>query len=276
MSVADPWLPRLYRVDRYRSELTDVFTLELSPSEGTNPPFLPGQFNMLYLFGVGEVPISISGDPDDPARLLHTIRAVGTVTDALQRLRPGDPLGVRGPYGNGWPLAGARGRDVIIVTGGIGLAPLRPAIYRLLAEREHYGEIIILYGARTPHDILYQHELEQWRGRFDLQVEVTVDHAEAGWHGRVGVVPGLLEQVTFDPHNSIALVCGPEIMMRFTVQALQQRGVADESIYVSMERNMKCGIGLCGHCQLGGQFVCKDGPVFGYPRVARAFRVWEF
>ena len=259
---ADPMTPALYRVQRWRRELADTFTVELTPQEGKAPfRFSPGQFNMLYQFGAGEVPISISGDPAKPDVLVHTVRAVGAITQAMSRLRRGATLGVRGPFGVGWPVEEARGADVVIVAGGLGLAPLRPAIYRVLADRAAYGNVRIVYGARTPADILFLRELHEWRGRFDLTVEVTVDRAAGGWGGRVGVVTKLLSG-GFDPLHTVALVCGPEIMMRYAAIALNERGVDDEQIYLSMERNMKCAIGFCGHCQFGPGFVCKDGPVY--------------
>jgi NAD(P)H-flavin reductase len=178
---------------------------------------------------------------------------------------------VRGPYGTAWPVEKAVGKDVIIVAGGIGLAPIRPTIYRILAEREKYGKVVILYGTRTPGDILYQRELEKWRSRFDLEVHITVDRAMAGWNGNVGVVTTLIPKATFDPSNSIAMICGPEIMMRFTVSELQKRGIKLNDVYISLERNMKCGIGLCGHCQYGPTFICKDGPVFSFEQVKNLF-----
>ncbi len=265
-------LPHTYQIRRVGRETHDTFTLELIPS-GRNGMgrFSPGQFNMLYVFGVGEVPISISGDPQKEKSLTHTTRAVGTVTKAMYKLKKGDVVGVRGPYGSAWPIGQARGRDVVIVAGGIGLAPLRPAIYELLREREKFGKIVILYGTRTPNDILYRKELEQWRSRFDLEVNITVDRAAAGWRGGVGVVTTLIPKASFDPSHAIAMVCGPELMMRFTVNELHKRGVALEYMYVSLERNMKCGIGLCGHCQYGPLFICKDGAVFPFAAIKNLF-----
>ncbi|MGA2622898.1 MAG: FAD/NAD(P)-binding protein [Bacteroidota bacterium] len=273
---AEPMVPSLFRIQRVRQETYDTFTLELEPpGEKRTFTFVPGQFNMLYVLGVGEAPISISGDPADSHVLVHTTRAVGTVTKAMRTLKRGDVLGVRGPFGSTWPVAEAAGNDVIIVAGGIGLAPLRPVIYRILAERERYGKVIFLYGTRTPADILYRRELEQWRSRFDLDVQITVDRAQAGWRANVGVVTTLIPKVAFDPANTIAMVCGPEVMMRFTIQALQKRGLGLKDIYVSMERNMKCGIGICGHCQYGPMFICKDGPVFSYDRIKDLFLIRE-
>jgi NAD(P)H-flavin reductase len=267
-AAAVTMLPRLFRVQRYLQETDDTFTLELAPlDEGAPLAFAPGQFNMLYVFGVGEVPISISGDPDKPAVLVHTTRAVGTVTKVMARLRRGDVIGVRGPYGTPWPVDQAEGHDVVIVAGGIGLAPLRPALYRLLARRDRFGKVVLLYGTRTPDDILYRKELERWRARFDVDVYVTVDRAIAPWRGSVGVVTHLIPKAPFDPLSSVALICGPEIMMRFSVYELEKRGVAADRIFVSLERNMKCGVGTCGHCQFGPMFVCREGPVFAYTRV---------
>jgi NAD(P)H-flavin reductase len=243
-------------------------TLELEPLDGKTLDFLPGQFNMLYLFGIGEVPISISGDPARPRPTVHTLRAVGAVTRGLAALAKGAVVGLRGPFGTGWPMAAARGHDVVIIGGGIGLAPLRPAIYHILAHRRDYGRVTILHGARSPRDLLHTKELERWRSRFDLEVEVTVDRAAPGWHGRVGVVTILLGRAGFDPPATVAMACGPEVMMRYAVRELVRKGVPDEQIWVSLERNMKCAVGFCGHCQFGPTFVCKDGPVFPHPRVA--------
>ncbi len=270
--ILDPMLPQPYHVQRMRREIPDTFTLELEPADGSGiPPFATGQFNMLYVFGVGEVPISISGDPAKRKPLVHTTRAVGTVTKAMRELKPGDVIGVRGPFGSHWPLEHSQQKDVVIVAGGIGLAPLRSALYQITAQREQYGKVALLYGARTPADILYRRELEHWRGRFDLEVYVTVDQATGTWHGSVGVVTKLIPRTSFDPDNTIAFICGPEVMMRFTVAELEKRSLAAEHIYISMERNMKCAVGFCGHCQYGPHFVCKDGPVFQYSRVQSLF-----
>jgi NAD(P)H-flavin reductase len=250
------------RVARARRETHDTVTLALTAADGRVPPFAPGQFNMLYAFGVGEVPISISGDPGAPDRLLHTIRAVGPVTRALCGLRAGGMLGVRGPFGAAWPIDAARGRDLVIVAGGIGLAPLRPALLAVASDRSAYERVTLVYGARTPDDLLYRGELSRWRSRLDLDVAVTVDRAIGAWHGHVGVVTTLLARAAFDPASAVAFLCGPEVMMRFAALELRRRGVADARLHVSLERNMRCGLGHCGHCQLGPFFVCKDGPVF--------------
>jgi len=261
-------LPNLFKVESRRRETADTFTLTMTPTDyGVQWPFAPGQFNMLTAFGIGEVPISISGDPERPQTLIHTIRAVGAATRALCALGRGDILGVRGPFGTAWPIKEAEGQDLVIVAGGLGLAPLRPAIYHALAHRTAYGNVELVYGARTPQDILFAHELERWRGRFDVRVHVTVDTASADWRGRVGVVTKVMSHARFDPAHTTALVCGPGVMMRFTVQELISRGVNPDNIFVSLERNMQCGMGLCGHCQMGPLFICKDGPVYAYSRV---------
>lgn len=274
-SPADPMTPRMFRVLRNHNDTADCYTLSLQAEDGDPLLFAPGQFTMLYAFGRGEVPISISGDPSDPGTLIHTIREVGPVTQALREVRKGGLIGVRGPYGTAWPVKEAEGNDVVFVAGGIGLAPLRPALYQVLHRRSRYGKVALLYGARTPNDILYRDELEKWRSRFDMQVEVTVDRSQALWRGHVGVVTRLISRAAFDPVSTVAMVCGPEVMMRFAVSELTARGVAQEQIHVSLERNMKCAVGFCGHCQLGPAFICKDGPVFVFPEVKRLLSMRE-
>jgi NAD(P)H-flavin reductase len=266
----DPMRPEPFEVRKVIRETADTFTLTFVPhGEPTSRGFAPGQFNMIYAFGVGEVPISISGDPAQPELLVHTIRAVGATTRALRKLTKGDWVGVRGPFGTSWPVDRAHGQDVVVVAGGIGLAPLRPVVYHFLLHRALYGRVVLLYGARTPHDILYARELREWRGRFDLDVEVTVDRATLEWQGAVGVVTKLVQRAPFDPANAIAMVCGPEVMIRYAALALEKRGVPIENVSISLERNMKCGVGLCGHCQLGPHFVCRDGPVFAHEHARR-------
>jgi NAD(P)H-flavin reductase len=276
VSVSDPIRPEPFVVRHVTKETADTFTLTLAPVGGARSrPFLPGQFNMLYVFGVGEVPISISGDPARPEILVHTIRAVGATTRAMQKLEKGDWVGVRGPFGTSWPVDQAHGHDVILIAGGIGLAPIRPAIYHVLLHRALYGRVVILYGARTPRDMLYPKELREWRSRFDVVVDVTVDRATMEWQGAVGVVTKMVQRSPFDPSSAMAFICGPEVMIRYAAQALEQRGTAASSIFVSMERNMKCAVGVCGHCQFGPWFVCKDGPVFRYDGIRRFFGLRE-
>ncbi len=274
--VQNPMVPDLFKVDEIFSETHDTFTLSLISENPSNDfIYLPGQFNMLYAFGVGEVPISISGDPQESKHLLHTIRDVGTVTHALSKLETGQSVGLRGPFGSSWPIEKAKGNDVVIIAGGIGLAPLRPALYKLLSERDQYGDIALLYGARRPEDLLYTNEFETWRGRFGIQVKVTVDSSEREWRGNVGVVTNLVPRVTFDPMNTVAMMCGPEVMMQFASLELKRCGVSDKNIYLTMERNMKCAIGFCGHCQYGPSFICKDGPVFSLDRVQHLMKIRE-
>jgi NAD(P)H-flavin reductase len=222
----------------------------------------PGQFTMLYAFGVGEVPISVSGAP-----LVQTIRAVGPVSRALCAARPGTVIGVRGAFGTHWPVELARGKDLLIVAGGVGLPPVRPALYHALEHREQYGRVILLYGARSPEDIVFRKEIEQWRSRMDLEVDVTVDAATGDWRGKVGVVTTLIPRAGLDPDETVAFVVGPEIMMRFTGRALVDEGLTPEQIWISMERSMKCGVALCGHCQFGPSLICRDGAVYPYPAI---------
>lgn len=276
-------VPRVFKVQSVRRETADTSTLALQPvpparhvsgraarvgpgpSDGAaSCAFSPGQFNMVYVFGVGEIPISISGSPRQPQHFIHTTRVVGAVTKALCGLKRGAAVGVRGPFGSAWPLREAEGHDVVIVAGGIGLAPLRPAVLELMAHRDRYGRIALLYGTRSPEDMLFRKELERWRGRFDLEVHVTVDRATAEWRGHVGVVTALFHRATFDPSNTMAMMCGPEVMMRFSARELIKRGATVDRIFASMERNMKCAIGTCGHCQFGPMFICKNGPVLPY------------
>lgn len=267
-------LPSAHRVVGKRRELADTWTLELEPAAGAPAiaPYAPGQFGMLYAFGAGEVPISVSSVGEGP--LVHTVRAVGAATRAICAAEPGDQLGLRGPFGTAWPLAAAEGGDVVVLAGGIGLAPLRPAIEHLIERRDRYGTVVLLYGARSPEDILYPDQLEAWRSQ-GIEVETTVDGAPSGWPGRVGLITTLIPGASFDGSSTTALICGPEVMMRFCAASLEERGVPRERIHVSLERNMKCAIGHCGHCQLAHRFVCKDGPVFDLERIRTLLGVRE-
>jgi len=268
--------PRPFRVTRARRELADVWTLELEASDGGGPvTFRPGQFTMVYVFGIGEVPLSISGDPAKPDVLVHTVRAVGAVTRAVCAAKKDDVLGVRGPYGAGWPVEAALGRDVVIMAGGLGLAPLRPFVRAVMAQRRAFGRVVLLIGARTPASLLFAREMARWRARFDLDVRVTVDAGDAAWKGDVGVITTLVPRATFDPGTTTAFVCGPEVMMRFAAADLVHRGVPPALVFLSMERNMKCAVGVCGHCQFGPAFVCRDGPVLSYARIEASLRIRE-
>lgn len=262
---------RPFEITKYHRETYDTFTLELSPTDGNGFSFGPGQFNMLYAFGVGEIPISISGHPGENGKLIHTIRSVGSVSAAMQKMKAGDIIGVRGPFGTKWPVDKAVGKDVFIIAGGIGLAPLRPSIYHMLSNRDKYGKVIVDFGARTPDDILFAKELWAWKRQKKISVHISVDRAVGPWAGNVGVVTTLIARSAFNPQNAIGMVCGPEVMMRFSIQELNRRGIDYDSIYLSMERNMKCGIGLCGHCQYGPTFICKDGAVFNYAQIKDLF-----
>lgn len=275
-SRPNPWLPETVAIRAITAEVEGVATYHLAfadESRGTAYRFQPGQFNMLYLPGAGEMAISLSAAPETAETLAHTVRVVGNVTKSLAKLHPGETLGLRGPYGSSWPLAECVGRDVVIIAGGIGLAPLRGAIYHLLRNRGQFGRMSLLYGSRSPTLLLFEREYADW-SRGGMSVEVTVDRATPDWHGNVGVVTLLVEQLqAFDPVNCVVLCCGPEVMMRFTAQAAVERGVPASQIWVTLERNMQCAVGLCGHCQLGPEFICKDGPVFRYDRVASLMKV---
>jgi NAD(P)H-flavin reductase len=269
-------LPRVVRVAKRTRDLPDTWTLELVAADGAPlPRYEPGQFTMLYVFGIGEIPVSISGDAADGSRIVQTIRAVGKVSEAFGRLTVGDTLGLRGPFGTAWPVAEGYEHDVVVVAGGLGLAPLRPALYRLQAERKRFGKLVLLYGTRRPEDILFRRQLANWRKQLDMEIEVTVDHAGHDWRGHVGVVTKLIPRLGVDAANTVALVCGPEVMMRFSASALHDIGVPEDAIHLSLERNMKCAVGLCGHCQFAGSFICKDGAVMRYDTVRRLLALKE-
>lgn len=271
-----PMTPQFLPVLNRRQEAGDVVTLTLDTTPlGPQWRWQPGQFNMLYAFGVGEVPISFSGHTQEGQTIAHTIRPVGAVSRALADLQPGDRVGVRGPFGQPWPLADATGGDLLLVAGGLGMAPLRPALYQALAARGDYRRVALICGSRSPADLLFLDELTDLARQGDLQLAITVDQADAAWHGHVGLVTRLLDKVTFDPATTTAMICGPEVMMRVTGQALVDAGLPGDRIQLSLERNMKCALGWCGHCQLGPHFVCRDGPVLPLSRLGHLLTLPE-
>jgi NAD(P)H-flavin reductase len=266
---AEPMFPELFRVTRNRKETAETRTLELASARGGNAPvWRPGQFMMLYAFGTGEIPISLSGDPARSGVITHTVRAVGPVSRVICEAKPGFPIGVRGPFGTAWPTERYQEHDIVLVAGGIGLAPLRPALYAIIADRSRYGRVSLLVGSRNPDIVLYRSEMDRWRKR-DIDVRITVDSALPGWHRSVGPVTTLVPRSRFDAAKTIAFIVGPEVMTRFAVQALSERGIPADRLFVSLERNMKCAVGFCGRCQLGSTFLCKDGPIFPYAQVER-------
>ncbi len=269
-------LPSRYRVVARHQENRDTVTLVMRPVDAPVPLCQPGQFTMLYVFGVGEVAVSVSGigSANGSDLLTQTVRAVGAVTRALCAAAQGQVVGVRGPYGMGWGVAEATGQDLVVVAGGVGLAPLRPVLLAALEVRERYGRIVLLVGARSPADLIFAHELGTWRQR-GVAVEITIDPPASGWHGHVGFVSELIGRAEFDAASAAAFVCGPEIMMRVSARALMARGVPPRDIRVSLERNMRCGVATCGHCQLGSLLVCRDGPVVSYERAAPLLAVRE-
>jgi len=273
------WMaPDPVRIEAIESEIDNVATYRLAFVDkeiGDAYRFQPGQFNMLYVPGVGEAAISISSDPEDHRGVDHTIRFVGNVTGAIRRMVVGDVMGLRGPFGQHWPLHDCPGSDVVIAAGGIGLPPLRPVIHQLIRHRQDFGRIVVLYGARSPDELLFTDAFEDWRAS-GIEIEVTVDRAEASWHGQVGVVPMLFYRLRLDPAKTVVFSCGPEIMMRFVVFEALARKIPPDRIFLSMERNMRCGQGACGHCQIGPYFVCQDGPVFSYARLEPFFSVEDF
>jgi NAD(P)H-flavin reductase len=267
-------IPRRMKINNISWETNDVFTIEVTPDNG-GFEFKPGQFNMLYGFGTGESAISISSDSSAKETFLHTIHKVGYVTRYLSGLKPGDAIGVRGPFGSSWPVKEAEGKDVCIIAGGIGLAPLRPSIYHIFNNRKKYGNFNILYGARTPDDLLFKNEVEQWQKKHKVNLEITVDRADDKWRGHIGVVTTIIDLANLNPSETIAMVCGPELMMKFCIDELLMLGFPETSIYLSMERNMKCAVGFCGHCQFGPNFICKDGPVFSFDCIKKIFDIQE-
>ena len=283
-----PWQNHLATIDAIRDEIPGVRTYDLrfdAPSVGEQFTFLPGQFNMIWLPGLGEVAISISGVTPD-GKLRHTIRDAGSVTHALSLMNPGDQVGLRGPFGAGWPMEACEGKDIVIVGGGIGMAPLRPVVHHVLSDRTRFGRLMLLLGARTAQGLLYTEELNELAAagadscevssgvEHAFCIERTVDRDTPDWQGHVGVVTALLDRLAIPrPEETVLMTCGPEVMMRFTVRTALERGIPREACWVSLERNMNCAVGFCGHCQLGPQFLCKDGPVLPYARVERWLQV---
>ena len=260
-------------VERIQESAT-IFTLHLrfiDPEHHERFVFYPGQFNMLYLYGVGEVAISIVSDPEKKNILTHTIRAIGRVTRALQKLQPGDRIGVRGPYGRGWPLEQVKGKDVVVVTGGLGCAPSVSIINYILARREQYGNLSILQGVKHSDDFIFRKQYALWQKSPNTEIHIAADQAGPKWPWSVGYVTDMIDKIKLDPENTVAMMCGPEMMMNTAINVLNKKGIPENHIYLSMERNMECGIGQCGHCQYGGLFICKDGPIFAYSEIKELF-----
>jgi anaerobic sulfite reductase subunit B len=268
--------PRPFRVTERRQETADTWTLALEAADGGPAiTFEPGQFNMLYSFGIGEIPVSISSGASEEGPLEHTVRAVGAVSEAICRAEPGATLGLRGPFGSSWPVSEAAGRHLVVVAGGLGLAPLRPALLEALARRDELEGVVLLTGGRSPAELLFRTELELMHSDPRLELGVTVDSAQDDWGGHVGVVTTLIDDAGFDPANAIAMTCGPEVMMRFTARALLEKGLQPDDLYVSIERNMKCAVTQCGRCQFGPTFACREGAVMSYGAVERFLEVRE-
>jgi NAD(P)H-flavin reductase len=264
-------LPRAAIVRDRLQESPSIVTLrcELEDMDGDAPfVFQPGQFNMVYLYGVGEVPLSIVSDPQDTHFFDHTVRALGRTTDGLTRVQPGDRLGIRGPLGRGWPVAGAQGRDVLVVSGGLGCAPVSSVIRYVLRRRERYGRLFILQGVRHVEDLIWRTQYEAWATEPETQVMLAADVVTTGWTGAQGPVVDLLARVDLDPRRTVAMLCGPELMVIAAIADLRGRGVHDRAIWLSLKRNMHCGVGSCGHCQIGPKYVCTDGPIFTYAEIA--------
>ncbi len=270
------YVPTFVKVRKKTREYQGVATLELdTPSDKAWTALKPGQFTMLYAFGVGEIPISFSVLSPKQKRLVHTIRDAGAVSGALTRLKRGDCVGVRGPFGAGWPMDKLKVRDVVIIAGGLGLAPLRPVIDHLALAGDKRHSITVLYGAREPETLLFKKNLEQWMAETDIDVRITVDTAALDWRGDVGLVTSLIPNIGIRPDQTVVFMCGPEIMMRHTAETLVGAGLRDTDIWLSMERNMKCAVGFCGRCQFGPSFICRDGPVFQYSRIRSSLFVKE-
>jgi NAD(P)H-flavin reductase len=271
---SDSMLPIPTRIVEVREENlnTRTFAMQIEDEDlRRSYRWAPGQFNMLYVPGIGEAAISISSDPDKPEVLEHTIRIVGAVTRAIDRLGEGGLIGLRGPFGRPWPLDRLHGGEVVLVAGGIGLAPLRPVVYWLLKRRDRFRRLMLLFGCRSPEDRLFRDELEDWTEHQKIDVLVTVDNATGGWVGPVGVVTKLLQRIKVNAEETTVMVCGPRMLNRVAAWNFLQLHVPPERVFLSLERNMNCGFGHCGHCQYGSKFVCKDGPVFAFSEIADIF-----
>lgn len=272
--ILDPYLPLAAKVVDKIEESSTIFTLHLrfdNPEHHQQFLFSPGQFNMLYLYGVGEVAISIVSDPENKDILTHTIRAIGRVTKALQKLQQGDQIGIRGPYGRGWPLEQTKRKDVIVLTGGLGCAPSVSIIEYILARRTQYGNLSILQGVKHSDDFIFRKQYSNWQKSANTVIHIAADQAGPKWPWSVGYVTDMIDQLSINSENTIVMMCGPEMMMNTAVKIFKQRKISEKDIYLSMERNMECGLGQCGHCQYGGLFICKDGPVFAYSEIKDLF-----
>jgi sulfhydrogenase subunit gamma (sulfur reductase) len=260
-----PSMARIRKIEQM-TELEKVFTIELPGDLSLG--HRPGQFVEVSVLGVGEAPISISSSPSrSNGEFELCVRRVGNVTNALHRLEPGDKVGIRGPFGRGFPYEKFRGKDILFAPGGLGLAPLRSLINQVIDERATFGRVIILYGARSPEELLFKDELQTWAGRDDLELHVTVDRADGSWSGNIGVITTLFRKISIYPRNTIAVVCGPPVMYRFVLMELLGKGVSNNNTYLSLERHMKCGVGKCGHCQINDVYACQSGPVFPYSEI---------
>lgn len=273
----NPHVPRIAVVDQRTQEAPTIFTLRLQYEDSQAQEafeFAPGQFNMVTLFGIGEIPISIVNDPVDSHFFDHTVRVVGRVSEGMSKLKPGDRVGIRGPFGRGWPLSSIKGKDVVLITGGLGCAPLVSVIRYLIRRRDEYGHIAILQGVKHANDLIWREQYQEWSRLRDVKVMLAadvVDKTDKSWVGQQGMVTELIGQLTLRPQRSVALLCGPELMMMAAIATLREEGIIDGNIWLSTERNMQCGIGQCGHCQIGPKYVCADGPVFCYSEVADFF-----
>lgn len=262
------YAPRMARLADIRpmTELEKLFVVELP--DGSSLGHQPGQFVMLSIPGVGEAPISVSSSPSrSNGHFELCVRRMGDVTGALHRMKSGDVVGIRGPFGHGFPIEQMRGRDLLFAPGGLGLAPLRSLINQVLDERGSFGRVIILYGAKRPAELLFRDELEEWAARDDVEFHVTVDRGDETWTGNIGVITTLFPKITVDPRNTVAVTCGPPIMYRFVLMEMLGKGIPETQIYLSLERRMKCGVGKCGHCQINNFYCCKEGPVFTYAQI---------